>query len=58
MKVGVTRSRAADLDQHLAGPRFGHRHVAELARLLPFDELEGLDGGVSVRDPVELDLEM
>ena len=58
MQVGVTRARTADLHQHLPRPGFGHRHVPELARLLPFDELEGLDGGASVRDPVELDLEM
>jgi hypothetical protein len=42
----------------LAGPGFGHRHLPELARLLPFDELESLDDGLSVRDPVELDFEM
>jgi hypothetical protein len=29
-----------------------------LARLLPFNELEGLNDGASVLDPVELDLEM
>ena len=33
----------ADLDQHLPWPRLGHRHVPKLARLLPFDELEGFD---------------
>ena len=43
MEVGVTGTRTADLDQHLPWPRFGHRHVPELARLLPFDELEGFD---------------
>ena len=48
----------ADLDQHLPRPRFRHRHVPELPRLLPFDELEGFDLATSVRDPVELDLEM
>ena len=45
MQIGVTRARAADLDQHLPGPRFWHRHVPKLARLLPFDELESLDAG-------------
>ena len=47
-----------DLDQHFPWPRLGHRHVPKLARLLPFDELEGFDDGASVRDPVELDLEV
>ena len=37
-----------DLHQYLPGPGFGHRHVPELARLLPFDELEGLDGASSL----------
>jgi hypothetical protein len=37
----------ADLDQHLPWPRFGHRHVPELPRLLPFDELEGFDFATS-----------
>lgn len=46
---------ATDLDQNLAGSGLGHRHVPELAWLLPFDELEGLDGGALVRDPVEVD---
>ena len=58
MQIGVTGPRTPDLHQYLAGPGFGHRHVPELARLLPFDELEGLDGAASVCDPVELDLEM
>ena len=58
VQVGVTGAGAADLDQHLTRPRFGHRHVAEFARLLPFDELERLDGGASVRDPVEVDHEV
>ena len=58
MKVGVTRPRTADLHQHLAGPWLGHRHIPQLARLLPLDELECLDGATSVRDPVELDLQM
>ena len=49
---------SADLDQHLPWPRFWHRYVPELPRLLPFDELEGFDFATSVRDPVELDLEM
>ena len=49
---------SADLDQHLPWPRFWHRHVPELPRLLPFDELEGFDFATSVHDPVELDLEM
>ena len=48
----------ADLDQYLPRPRFRHRHIPELTRLLPFDELEGFDLATSVRDPVELDLEM
>jgi hypothetical protein len=38
---------AADPDQHLPWPRFGHRHVPKLARLLPFDELKGLDSSTS-----------
>ena len=58
MQVGVTRTRTADLHQHLPRPGFGHRHVPQLAGLLPFDELEGLDDATSVCDPVELDLEM
>jgi hypothetical protein len=49
---------SADLDQHLPWPRFWHRYVPELPRLLPFDELESLDFATSVLDPVELDLEM
>ena len=44
MQIRVAGTGAADLDQHLPRPRFGHRHVPELARLLPFDELEGLHG--------------
>jgi hypothetical protein len=48
----------ADLDQNLPRPGFGHRHITQLTRLLPLDELESLDGATSVRDPVELDLEM
>ena len=32
-----------------------YRHLAELARLLPFGELKGPDGATSVVDPVELD---
>src|SRR6202022_4711722 len=52
------RSRTADLDEYLPGPRLGYRHVPELARLLPLDELESLDGAASVFDPVERDLEM
>ena len=58
MQIGVAGAGTADLDQHLARARFGHRHVTELARLLPFDELERLDGATSVRDPVEVDLEV
>jgi len=34
---------SADLDQHLPRPRFRHRHVQELSRLLPLNELEGFD---------------
>ena len=49
---------SADLDQHLPWPRFWHRYVPELPRLLPFDELEGFDFATSVLDPVELDLEV
>jgi hypothetical protein len=49
---------AADLDQHLPRPRFWHRHIPELSRLLPLDELEGFDFGTSVLDPVEFDLEV
>jgi len=59
---------SADLDQHLPWPRFWRRYVPELPRLLPFDELEGFDFAtcsfpvaslaLTVRDPVELDLEM
>ena len=45
MQIGVAGTGTADLDQHLPRPWFGHRHVPELARLLPFDELESLDGG-------------
>jgi hypothetical protein len=48
----------ADLDQHLPGAGFGYRHVPKLARLLPFNELEGFNVGASILDPVELDLEM
>jgi hypothetical protein len=44
VQIGVTRARAADLDEYLAGPWLGNRHVPELARLLPFDELKCLDG--------------
>ena len=58
MQIGVTRARTADLNQHLARPWLGHRHVTQLTRLLPLDELESLDGATSIRDPVELDLEM
>src|ERR1700675_3576922 len=58
MQIGVTRSRTADLDEYFAGPWLGNRHVPELARSLPFDELESLDGAASVFDPVERDLEM
>jgi hypothetical protein len=43
MEIRVARSRAANLEQHLTRPRLGHRYVPKLARLLPFDELEGLD---------------
>src|SRR5882757_7946847 len=42
MKIRVARSRTADLDQHLPRPRFWHRYLPKLARLLPFHELEGL----------------
>ena len=49
---------SAHLDQHLPWPRFWHRYVPELPRLLPFDELEGFDFATSVLDPVELDLEV
>ncbi len=45
MEIRVAGAGTADLDQDLPRPRFGHRHVAKLARLLPFDELEGLHGG-------------
>ncbi len=47
---------AADLDQHLPWTWFRHRHVPELPRLLPFDELEGFDFATSVFYSVELDL--
>ena len=46
MQIGVTHPHP-DLHQYLPGSGLGHRHVPELARLLPFDELEGLDGGAS-----------
>ena len=58
MQIGVTHAGAADLHQHLPRPRCWHRHVPELPRLLPFDELEGFDFATSVLHPVELDLEM
>jgi hypothetical protein len=58
MQIGVTRARTAYLNQHLAGPWLGHTHVTQLTRLLPLDELKCLDSATSVRDPVELDLEM
>jgi hypothetical protein len=45
VQVGVAGTSATDLDQRLAGPRFWHRHVPELAWLLPFDELKCLDAG-------------
>jgi hypothetical protein len=32
-----------DLQQDLPRPRLWHRRIPKLARLLPFDELEGLD---------------
>ena len=44
VKVGVAGTGAADLDQHLARCGVGYRHLTQLARLLPFDELECLDG--------------
>src|ERR1700738_2866013 len=56
MQVGVARTRAADLDEYLA--RTWLRHVTQLARLSPFDELKFLDGGALVRDPVEVDPQM
>ena len=37
----------ADLQQRLPRPRLWHRHIPKLARLLPFDELEGLDDDAS-----------
>ena len=46
VQIGMAGTGAADLDQHLPRPRLGHRHVPQLARLLPFDELEGLHGRV------------
>ena len=58
MQIGVTGTRTPTFTSTWPGPGLGHRHVPELARLLPFDELEGLDGAASVCDPVELDLEM
>src|SRR5215831_19375672 len=44
VEVGVAGTRAPDLDQDLPRPRLGHRHLTELGRLLPLDELECLHG--------------
>ena len=43
MEIRMAGTCAADLDQHLPWPWFRHRHVPELPRLLPLDELEGFD---------------
>ena len=43
MQVGVAGTGTAHSDQYLPRPWFGHRHVPELARLLPFDELKSLN---------------
>jgi hypothetical protein len=42
MQIGVTGSGAPDLDQHLTRTRLGHRHLAELRRLLCRDKLKSL----------------
>ena len=44
VQVGVTGSRAADLDEHLARSRLRHLDVPQLGRLLPLDELVRLHG--------------
>jgi hypothetical protein len=43
MEVRMAGTCSTDLDQHLPWPRFRHRHVQELSRLLPLNELEGFD---------------
>jgi hypothetical protein len=46
VQIRMAGTGTANLDQHLARPGLGHRHLTQLARLLPFDKLKRLHGGV------------
>jgi hypothetical protein len=40
VQIGMAGTGTTDLDQYLAGARFGNRHLAQLPGPLPFDELK------------------